>query len=359
MSLAGTARSRLRVCLAGAYKPEYTRIDVIVRGLEANGVVVDHARVQPSSPFKRRWRMRKLLRSRPIEADIVLVPAFCHHEVEVVRRFFRGPLVFDPLISRHLSKIHDYRSAGRYSVHAVLNHRVDRRALHVADYVLADTEAHKRYYVDTYRVAADKVFVVPVGYDGDKFRPTPLPDHRVATVGFYGSFIPLHGVETILAAAELLQRREDIRFELIGSGPTHAAMAAYARERGLENVDFLPRVPYAELGARISAWDVCLGIFGQTLKADLVIPNKIYHYAACARPMVTKDTPAIRELFRDEHDVLLCPPDPRALAERIERLMDDRGLAAGLAQQAHATVADDLDHVGIGRMIAALFDRWR
>ena len=59
-----------------------------------------------------------------------------------------------------------------------------------------------------------------------------------------------------------------------------------------------------------------------------MIPNKAYHALACGAPLITADTPAARELLRDEENALLVPPgDPAALAEAMRRLAADPELA--------------------------------
>ncbi|MBD3315642.1 MAG: glycosyltransferase [Chitinivibrionales bacterium] len=351
--------NRYSLCLVGAYVPDYTRVNVIMCGCEANDISIEHARVEPSSPFKRKRRLRQLLRRRPITTDFALVPAFCHHEVAVARKFYEGPLIFDPLISRHLTKIHDYRKAGRFSIHALRNYVADKRSLTLADYVLSDTLAHKRYFHEKYGIPAEKIFPVYVGYNADHFQPGPSYSHQTAVIGFYGSFIPLHGIEVIIHAAHLLRHRSDIRFELVGNGHTRASMEKLAKSLNLENTVFSGQVQYENLPVYIGRWDICLGIFGSTLKADLVIPNKVYHYAACRRPIITKDSPAIRELFTDGRDIVLSPANPRALADRIAALVDNRDRAETIAARGRRMISEGYNHRRIGRRMLELFTEWK
>ena len=70
----------------------------------------------------------------------------------------------------------------------------------------------------------------------------------------------------------------------------------------------------------MAASDVCLGVFGTSPKSQRVIPNKVFDALAVGRPVVTADTPAVREVLTHGEKAWLCPPgDPDALAERPAR----------------------------------------
>jgi glycosyltransferase involved in cell wall biosynthesis len=145
-------------------------------------------------------------------------------------------------------------------------------------------------------------------------------------VVFVGKFIPLHGIETIVQAARLLQDRQvPARIELVGTGQTYAAMRAMATELSVrdDTLAWTDWIPFEQLGERLRRADVALGVFGGGGKAARVIPNKVYGSLACGVATVTMDSPAIRTLLTDGKDALLVPPDDSdALARAIERLID-------------------------------------
>ncbi len=346
------------VTMVGGYEPEYPRVDVMIQGCRANGVTLEHAHVEPGNGRQRKTRLRRLLRTRPITTDFALVPSFCHHEVRVVRSFFEGPIVFDPLVSRYMTKILDYRRAGRFSVHALINYLADRTSLRTASFVLSDTRAHKEYYCRAYGVSPSKVEALYVGFNADDFAPRQHAHGPAVTIGFYGSFIPLHGIDTILRAADVLRERHGLQFELAGSGHTFREMERLSRRLRLGNVTFCGHVPYRDLCATINRWDICLGIFGRTQKTSLVIPNKVYHYTACGRPVITRDTPAIREAFTPDEDIVLCEEGPEALAAAIVRLVENRAFAERVADQGRRLVHERYSHSAIGRRLAELLEGW-
>jgi len=340
----------MHISVIGAYNKNYSRTNVLLRGLSEAGVSYKEYHVPFSSPIKRCGRLKKLLRQTPITGSAVLIPFPCHHEVPVVRKFTRKPIVFDCLISRYMSKVFDLKAVSRYSIHAWANRRADKRALDAADVVLCDTTAHKDYFINEYRISPQKIQPVYVGYNSDDFYPLPniVGGTEKTIVGFYGSFLPLHGIDQIIDAATLLKEYRDIHFELIGEGYTFAKIKDAIESRGLRNISLLGKQPYSSLNGYINHWDICLGIFGTTLKSDLVIPNKIYHYAGCKRPFITKDSPAIREVFNSETDGMLCSNTPEAIAQSILRLGKNKDLRDTMAEHAYALVSQGYTHRHIG-----------
>ena len=98
---------------------------------------------------------------------------------------------------------------------------------------------------------------------------------------------------------------------------------------------------------------IALGIFGTGDKAARVIPNKVFQALACARPVITADTPAVRELLSDGVDALLVPPgDALALAEAVRRIAGEAGLAGRLAAAGRATYEASASETVLGA-------RWR
>jgi glycosyltransferase involved in cell wall biosynthesis len=139
-----------------------------------------------------------------------------------------------------------------------------------------------------------------------------------------GKLIPLHGIETILEAAQLTP---ELDYRVIGSGQLDSLLQAKP-----ENVEWIPWTEYERLAHELDRAGCALGIFGTSPKAQRVIPNKAYQALACGVPLVTGDTPAARELLVDgENALLVRPGDAAALATALRRLAGDRELAQYLS----------------------------
>jgi glycosyltransferase involved in cell wall biosynthesis len=177
----------------------------------------------------------------------------------------------------------------------------------------------------------------------------------------YASFIPLHGLEHVIGAAALLEARDvDVTIDVVGNGDTAKAVHRLAAELGVHSVHFLGHRPYAELPELMAQADVCLGIFGRSAKARRVIPNKVYDALACARPVITADTPAISELLRPGEEVFVCPPgDPEHLPDAIERIRGDDALRSSIAARGHARFRQTAGIEAISRDLVAIVGELR
>ncbi len=353
----------LRVCYFGAYNPAYSRNAVLRAGLRHCGVEVTECRVSPRVPIALRpaallARFAGLGRTR-FDAFVV---AELNAEVAWLARLLgalRGtPVVLDIFFSKYDSLVHDRATEPGWSPRALALRLIEAAAVRTAHVVLADTAAHAAYYRRVFAASRTRFEVVPVGADERLFHPpaAPKPSSDQLVVGFWGTYIPLHGTETIVEAAALL-RDEPIRFELIGTGQTFARTAALVQRLGARDVRLLPPVPLAEVAGFARRCDIALGIFGTTPKAARVVPHKVFQAMLTGLPVITRDSPAARELFRDgEHLVLVPPADPRALAEAIRRLHRSAPRRARLGQAARDLARRRFTAGPIGERLALILN---
>lgn len=336
----------MNIVFTGNYSAEYNRTSLLLEGLKlmSNITVVEYP-----IPNKKTCNTKEL-QSILNTADVVFLPSFTHNCVKFIRKHTNKPICFDPLISKYLTKVFDYKLVWKFSPRALKNFYKDKRAFKACDFMLADTEAHKLYYADTFSIPLNKMFVLPVGVNTNDFKPAHniKTNSSKITIGFYGGFIPLQGVSQILDAANILKNNTHIQFELVGNGFEFTAMQKKANDYSLPNVTFLGWQAYSELPRIIESWDICLGIFGETKKADLVIPNKIYHYAAMRKPIISKNSTAIQELFTHNQSILLCSTKPEDIAACIEELVENHEKRELLGTHAFA-VAQAYNHSAIAQ----------
>ncbi len=325
----------MKIAFVGDYLPDYNRTAIIHKGLKALG----HEVIEFSFKKKNRKAKQKI-KELVQECDLFFMPSFTHQQVGFVKGIVKNkkPLIFDPLISRYLTKVHDYKLVPRFSFSALRNYYRDKLPMQTADFVVTDTEQHRQYFHSQFSIPLDKMGVLYIGNDFDEFYPAKSPVQNsddVFHVGFYGGFIPLQGVMNILQAVNFLSEYKDIHFELIGNGFQYLEALDYIKDHQLQNVSTPGWLKPNELREKIQAFDMALGIFGDTEKSHLVIPNKVYHYTACGIPTLTQDTKAIREVFENEKDILLCSPEPEDIAKNILLLKTSKDKRQALGKAAY------------------------
>ncbi|TEU06577.1 MAG: glycosyltransferase, partial [Candidatus Aminicenantes bacterium] len=323
----------MRLSFFGAYDPGYPRNVVIKKGLRLNGVEVLDCGLWPNRKF---WMRYPLLFYRYIRScskrSFIFVPEFCQKDVPLAKflsLLTSRKIIFDPLAPRYETKITDWKRKPPDSWQARWNFTIDSWAFELSDLILADTRAHKEYYCEKYGLSPDKVEVLPVGYDDELYRPVSATNKEDRfTVLFYGSFLPLHGVDAVVEAAKIVSKEDaSIDFVLIGSGQTLPRVRALAAELNLSNIRFESWLPQSELPQRIAAADICLGIFGRTEKAGRVVPHKIYQSMGMKKAIITAQTPAVEEFFSHRENIFLVPePYPENLAQAVLKLKRDKNL---------------------------------
>ncbi|MBC8359749.1 MAG: glycosyltransferase [Candidatus Aminicenantes bacterium] len=397
----------MKLCFLGAYDPEYPRNIVIKKGLRRNSIEFSECGLLPRYKFFLRY---PILLSRYLfpysKHDFFFVPEFCQKDVPLARflsLLTSKRVIFDPLASRFETKIIDWERKPLDSWQARWNLKIDNWAFKLSDLVLADTQAHKDYYCRMYGLPQEKVAVLPVGFDDDIFKPSVvrlphyvrndnsqvvrLPRHYVPrndiqvvpdkeerfkniqvvpdkeerfTVLFYGSFLPLHGVDVILQAAKKVYKKEpSIQFKIIGSGQTLPKVKSLAGELGLSNVHFEDWLPQDKLPERITLSDICLGIFGETEKARRVVPHKIFQSMGMRKPVITTRTPAVEEVFSHKENIfLISEPKPDLLSQAILELKRDKVLRDKIAENGYELVRQKYSPEAIGRTFADIIKRY-
>jgi glycosyltransferase involved in cell wall biosynthesis len=370
----------LRVLCWGTYDTSKPRTRILRDGLRVGGATVQecHAPVwegvedksQVTGSLRRLALLVRWLTSYPgliwrflraPRPDLVLLgfPGVLDAIVVAPLARLRGvPVIWDMFMSLYDTVVRDRRLIGPRSLAARLLHAVEGLALRGAELVFLDTEAHARYVESLYGLPQNRCGAVWVGAEVEHFRvpepasPAPRPPGAPLRVLFYGQLIPLHGIDTIVEAARLMAE-DPVEWTLVGRGQESASIRRRLAETPLPKLRWIEWVDYADLKHRIAEADLCLGIFGTSDKAASVIPNKVFQIVAVGRPLVTRDSPAIRELLEPVPGcVYLVPPgDARALVDAVRE--HARGAAAG-RPPCHAALIGKIGSEAVARQFKEL-----
>ena len=327
----------MKVLYFGTYERDYPRNAQVISSLRRAGVAVVERHepvwesehkfgLGPRAAVALLTAQRRLLKKPKTDFDVMIVGYPGHFDLGRARRAAGAkPVVFNPMLSLYDSIVHDRGRWSDGSPQARVLRAVDRRSMRAADLVIADTDVHADYFAKLAGIPRNRIEVCFLGAEEPLFSPGWKPNEIFGCL-FYGKLIPLHGLDTILAAARLAP---EIPFRIAGAGQLEALL-----ERDLPpNVDWIRWVAHEQIPHEIRSAGCSLGIFGTTDKAARVIPNKAFEALACGAPLVTADTVASRELLVDGESAVLVPPgDAAALASAIRRLAADIGLCERIAE---------------------------
>lgn len=328
----------MRILFFGTYDVRsHPRVRVLQEGFDALGDDVQECNV----PLRvdTRWRVRLLRRpwllpllvlrvgaawwtlwrrSRTVRGpiDAVVVGYLGHFDVHLARRLWpRTPVALD-----HLTSAEDTawdRGVHRPQLVGAL-HRLDARAVAVADVPFVDTAANRGLLPAESR---DRAEVVAVGAPLAWFREPRTRDGSSLRVVFFGLYTPLQGTPIIGEALDLLRERDlGVRVTMVGRGQEYGLTRRLAADN--RDVRWIDWVRAERLPALVAGHDVCLGIFGSGPKALRVVPNKVYQGAAAGCAIVTSDTLPQRAALGPA-GIFVPPGDAEALAGVLADLAVD------------------------------------
>lgn len=274
----------------------------------------------------------------------------CDYDQDVIwakflARLFNKKLIFNALNSNYETSVID---RGKIKADSFLGKnilRIDKKSFKHPDIIIADTNEHKKYFAAKFNTDKDKCKVIYVGADEKVFNGKydggcPKDPFNVV---FYGIYTPLHGIEYMVDAANIL-KGENIKFMFIGDGQKKEDIEEKIEKLKLNNVEFVDYLKSVDLVNKLKKCDLGLGIFGGTEKCGRVIPNKVFQMMLLGLPVITGDTPAIREVFKDKEHCLLCKTaDGADLAEKIMLIKNDKELRDKISQNGRNLVLKEFN----------------
>lgn len=207
----------------------------------------------------------------------------------------------------------------------------------IANRVIVISEGAKRDLARLFPNLGNLQMIHNPAFDDSLFQMAQEPvDHpwlgmeKTPLVVGCGSLIPVKGFQYLLEAIAICSQHIQCRTLIVGDGPERPTLEILAKQLHIdEHVRFLGHVanPFKYL-ARAD-------LFVHTSLSD-GLPTVLIEAMACGTPVIATDCPSgPAEIVTDGVDgCLVSPPgDANVLAQAIMRLLEDRNLAARLAEQ--------------------------
>lgn len=194
-------------------------------------------------------------------------------------------------------------------------------------------------------ITRDKIRVIYNGVDTSRFdgpvdphatrEELGIPAHHVV-IGHLARLEPQKDPRTFLAAAAIVAKRNpNVSFLVVGGGSLKADLEREAKTLGLTD-RMIFTGPRRDVPRLLAACDMSVL---SSVKEGM--SNTVMESMAAGRPMVATSVGGNPELIRDGETGFLVPTrDPQAIAEGLQRIIDDPALAKSMGLQAKARMAE-------------------
>lgn len=244
---------------------------------------------------------------------------------------------------------------------AKLIYPFERRMLRRADLVLTDTQLHAEFYARTFSLPLEHFCAVPVGaIEPEAAGDTSTKEESGAfSVLFYGSFLPLHGIDIVVRASARLADLP-IRFDFVGGSEIQGRQL---RQRclalGVDNFTHRRWVPFNQLLENdIPNADLCLGgPFGGTPQARRVVTGKTSQTLALGKATVIGRIDEDYGFVNRVNCLLVEQADAVELADAIRWAYDNRTRLREIGANGRALYADRLSIRAITARLAVALQR--
>jgi len=332
------------VLYIGNYNKNYPRNYIFINGLKSLKINVFEINTNNFNNFEIiKYFLKNFKKLKKQNFDVIIYfsmkSSLSFVFAKIISYIKKIPLIHDIFISKFLTNYYDRNliNKKKYIPNFVYWFNLflqDFLECQFSNYILLGTSTQINYFYEKFKIPIKKFGKIFVAARNDIFFPRDefKKSDGKFRVGFWGSYIPVQGVKYIIRASKLLENHDQIFFYLIGTGTTYEKDRNLAKELKIQNVKFIPKNFLAsnqlnKLAELISSLDIGLGLFGEGPKIVNVIPNKIFEGIAMKIPMITADTPGIRELFKNNENIVLCNrADPESLANAILKLKNNKNL---------------------------------
>ena len=213
-------------------------------------------------------------------------------------------------------------------------------------------------------VCAAKVSVIPDWVDTSVIHPLARNSFRAQfgerfVVMYSGNIGLSQDLEAVLEAAARIANHPGIVFVLIGEGARKPALIKLARERGLDNVMFLPYRRKEDLAESLGAADLHL-IPLMRGAAGCLVPSKIYGILAAARPFVAmmEAHAEVARIAREHRAGFVVEPgDAGALVDAVLAASRNRNELRAMGERARRVALRQFDRTVATGAFAAMLER--
>ena len=239
-----------------------------------------------------------------------------------------------------------------------------REKVEQAQFIVAISEFSRQYLNDLVPDNhLDKIFIVHCGLSPESFAPPQSePENDVPMIVFVAQLVERKGAPYLVEACKILAER-DAHFHcvIIGGGAQETMLEQLIEHYDLDGqVELKGALFQEELKDYLDRADIFVLPCITTADGDIDgVPVSLMEAMAMQIPVISTDVSGIPELIQDNEEGLLVPEkNTEALADAIQKLLDDKAFREKLGQNARRKIIEEFDIDKNARQLASLFERY-
>ena len=246
------------------------------------------------------------------------------------------------------------RLGGLQSAHVWADDRPDwfEKSLNIEKYmwkkvdgIVAISEAYKKFIVKQ-GVSAKKISIVreSINLKNADFSDVVVP--KTGKIMFHGSIIKSKGLEVLLDAFKIFNKKYPTTKLVIAGGGTHEeVIKEYTKRKNVKNVTFTGWFGHERL-ARLMR-DIQFGVItrSKNMANNFVVSAGMLEYWAYKKPVIVPDLDAFKEVIEDGKNGIFYKTDnSKDLAEKMEYLYENQEFYSKMAMQGLSTANSVFNH---------------
>lgn len=251
-------------------------------------------------------------------------------------RLLKKDVIVEYYISNYDTLVNDKQRYKKRTVSAKIALLKDKFITHYASVIICLNRSEADYY--SFFMSANakhKIRTIPlVCYSRQKRCYTNNESDKCLNVFWWGTYIPLHGLEKVIKA---MAYTNNVNLHIFGNDEVKSKRyKSLAEVEGVtKKVTFYDNMTFAngKLEELIHAkCDVALGNFGDSNKAKTVLVNKIVDCSSLGLATITMKTKALQEFYRDNESIILTDSDEKSIAKCLNFYAENKKLLRVIAK---------------------------
>lgn len=222
----------------------------------------------------------------------------------------------------------------------------ERRKVNATDRLFVVSSALQQHLIKEYQTKVS-CHIIPNCIDPDKDKPDEKQVDEIRSewhlkdkivIGFVGSIFPYHGVDKLIAAFEMLQKKhENVFLMVVGDGGQKKQLESVAANcLKPDTYCFAGKIPHRLVMNYIELFDIAVMPDSNWYGS----PIKIFEYGLLKKPMVVPDKLPLRDVVEENVDGLYSDGTASGLHEALEKALQNPELMKSCGDHFHQKIME-------------------